>query len=167
MQRIYLISTGGTIETSFANESFAVPRSVSKIDEYLKKLRLPDCDIWLVAVMNKNNLDKSSEARDVLMSNLELLIPHGDPIVITHCTETMVETGLHIKGAHPNLMAPLVLTGAMTSFESDSSDGLQNLTESLFAARFLEPGVFVVIHGQVFPIDSVRKDKEKGRFILT
>jgi L-asparaginase len=47
----------------------------------------------------------------------------------------------------------------------EDSDGLQNLTESLLAARLLEPGVFVVLHSQIFPIDRVRKDKELKTFV--
>jgi hypothetical protein len=43
--------------------------------------------------------------------------------------------------------------------------GLQNLTESLFAARVLSPGIYVVIHNQVFPVDRARKDQELARFV--
>jgi L-asparaginase len=49
----------------------------------------------------------------------------------------------------------------------ESSDALQNLTESLFAARFVNPGVYVVIHGEIFPIYQVRKDRAAGRFVRT
>ena len=60
---------------------------------------------------------------------------------------------------------PIILTGAMTPLGFEGSDGLQNLTESLFAARLLSPGVFVVMHGQVFPVGRVRKDKDKATFV--
>jgi L-asparaginase len=55
-------------------------------------------------------------------------------------------------------MAPLGFEG---------SDGLQNLTESLLAARLLTPGVYVVMHSQVFPVDRVRKNKELSTFVAT
>jgi L-asparaginase len=58
-----------------------------------------------------------------------------------------------------------VLTGAMTPLGFEASDGLQNLTESLFAARVLAPGVYAVIHNQAFPIDRVQKDRELARFV--
>jgi L-asparaginase len=58
-----------------------------------------------------------------------------------------------------------VLTGAMTPLGFEGSDGLQNLTESLFAARVLPPGVYVVIHNQAFPISRVKKDRELARFV--
>ena len=53
----------------------------------------------------------------------------------------------------------------MSPLGFEKSDGLQNLTESLFAARVLAPGVFIVIHGQVFPVAHVRKDRDRGTFV--
>jgi L-asparaginase len=77
----------------------------------------------------------------------------------------MVETGLYLKNALGELAFPIVLTGAMTPLGFESSDGPQNLTESLFAARVLSPGIYVVMHNQAFPVDRVRKDKEHARFV--
>jgi L-asparaginase len=77
----------------------------------------------------------------------------------------MVETGLFLKNNLSALPVPIILTGAMTPLGFEGSDGLQNLTESLIAARLLEPGVHVVMHNQVFPIDHVRKDRAGARFV--
>ena len=68
-------------------------------------------------------------------------------------------------GKLPRLHAPIVLTGAMTPLGFEGSDGLQNLTESLLATRLLPPGVYVVVHGQVFPVNRVRKDRKRARFV--
>jgi len=89
--------------------------------------------------------------------------PRG--VVITHGTDTMVETGLVLKKNLTELTAPIIMTGAMTPLGFEGSDGLQNLTESLLAARILGPGVWLVMHNQVFPIDGVRKDKTHARFV--
>jgi hypothetical protein len=61
--------------------------------------------------------------------------------------------------------ASLLLTGAMSPLGFEGSDALQNLTESLFAAQLLSPGVSIVIHGQVFPVDRARKDKKLSTFV--
>jgi L-asparaginase len=87
------------------------------------------------------------------------------PVVITHGTDTMVETGQLLKARLSGLAYPVVLTGAMTPLGFERSDGLQNLTESLFAARTLAPGVWIVLHNQVFDVDRVRKDRELARFV--
>jgi hypothetical protein len=34
------------------------------------------------------------------------------------------------------------------------------------AARLLQPGIYIVMHNQVFPIGNVRKDREKARFVF-
>src|SRR5262249_15552419 len=87
------------------------------------------------------------------------------PIVITHGTDTMVETGLYLKRALAEIKFPIILTGAMTPLGFEASDGLQNLTESFFAARVLAPGVYIVMHNQAFPIDRTRKDRDFARFV--
>jgi L-asparaginase len=77
----------------------------------------------------------------------------------------MAETGRTIQRAFPSLAVPVVLTGAMRPLGFEHSDGLQNLTESLLAARLLGPGVYIVIHGQVFPADRAVKDRVLGTFV--
>jgi L-asparaginase len=87
------------------------------------------------------------------------------PIVITHGTDTMIDTGVLLQKTLSGLAVPIVLTGAMTPLGFESSDGLQNLTEALFAVRVLTPGVYIVMHNQVFPVDRARKDRELARFV--
>jgi len=167
MQTIYLITTGGTIEKAYSEQSGAVLNVASKIGAYLQKLRLPDCDIQVIPLLNKDSLEMTEEDRAAVVKQLAQLLPQGHPIVITHGTDTMVQTGLAIRDAVAGLQVPVILTGAMTPLGFEGSDGLQNLTESLLAARLLGPGVFVVIHGQVFPVDQVRKDKALATFVST
>jgi L-asparaginase len=165
MQTIHLITTGGTIEKMYSEQSGAVLNSASKIGQYLKRLRLPDCDVRVMSLMNKDSLEMTAADRGVLADEMARLLPGQLPIVITHGTDTMVETGLYIQKAFPQLNVPVILTGAMTPLGFEGSDGLQNLTESLLAAHLLGPGVYVVIHGQVFPADQVRKDREQATFV--
>jgi len=94
------------------------------------------------------------------------ILKENAPIVISHGTDTMVETGFYLQRALPQLEIPLFLTGAMTPLVR-SSDGLQNLTESLLAAQLLRAGVYVVMHGTVYPVHRVRKDRTLGRFVCS
>ena len=127
---IHLVTTGGTIEKIYSEQTGQVENLTAKIDRYLQQLRLPDA-----------------------------------PVVITHGTDTMVVTGRLLKQRLHDLKFPVILTGAMTPLGFERSDGLQNLTESLFAARVLGPGVWIVMHGQVFDVDRARKDRERARFV--
>jgi len=165
MQIVYLITTGGTIEKIYSEQSGAVLNSASKIGQYLTRLRLPDCDVRVVSLMNKDSLEMTAEDRAGLVSEIARLLPESFPIVISHGTDTLVESGIAIQEAFADLKVPVILTGAMTPLGFEGSDGLQNLTESLLAARLLRSGVFVVMHSQVFPADKVRKDREQATFV--
>jgi len=103
--------------------------------------------------------------RSAILGLIQQMLSERSPVVITHGTDTMVQTGLYLKQALPELKIPIVLTGAMTPLGFEGSDGLQNLTESLFAVRILGPGIYVVMHNQAFPIDRVRKERETSRFV--
>ena len=103
--------------------------------------------------------------RVLLLGMVRAILKENAPIIITHGTDTMAESGRYLERALPDLQVPIVMTGAMTPLGFEGSDGLQNLTEGLFAIRFLNPGIYIVMHGQHFPIANVRKDKALSRFI--
>lgn len=166
MQRLHLLSTGGTIEKVYSEQSGAVENRAAKLDRYLRMLRLPDAEIRAEHLMNKDSLEMTDADRAEVRDRVAELLGEGAPIVISHGTDTMVETGKFLEKSFPNIQVPIVLTGAMTPLGFEGSDGLQNLTESLLAARLLTPGVYIVMHGQVFPVSKAHKDKDKATFVL-
>lgn len=163
--RIYIITTGGTIEKVYSEQTGNVENLNSKIDRYFRMLRLPDSEIQVTHLMNKDSLEMTDADRQRVLDTVREKLKEPAPVIITHGTDTMVETGLLLRENLANLQFPIVLTGAMTPLGFEGSDGLQNLTESLMAARTLAPGVYVVMHNQVFPVDQVRKDRELARFV--
>jgi L-asparaginase len=165
MTVIHLLTTGGTIEKVYSEQTGAVQNLDNKINRFLRLLRLPDCDVRVTPLMNKDSLEMSDADRELIVATVGELLRTSEPIVITHGTDTMVQTGLFLQRAVPALQIPIVLTGAMTPLGFEGSDGLQNLTESLLAVRLLPPGVYVVMHNQAFPVDRVRKDQDLARFV--
>jgi L-asparaginase len=161
---IHLVSTGGTIEKVYSEQTGQVENLTAKIDRYLHQLRLPDLLIEVMPLMNKDSLEMTEKDRELILASVRLKVEDG-AVVITHGTDTMVETGRLLKRELKGLKYPVILTGAMTPLGFERSDGLQNLTESLFAARVLAPGVWIVMHGQVFDVDHARKDREHARFV--
>ena len=165
MLKVNVITTGGTIEKVYSEQTSTVENLDSKIDRYLGRLRLPDCDVRVTPLMNKDSLEMTDADRSEILGLIRQMLGETSPVVIVHGTDTMVQTGLYLKKALTALKVPIVLTGAMTPLGFEGSDGLQNLTESLFAVRILDPGIYVVMHNQVFPIDRVRKDHQTSRFV--
>jgi L-asparaginase len=165
MQRIYVLCTGGTIEKAYSEQTGSVQNLDSKIDRYLLALRLPELEVQTFRLMNKDSIEMTGDDRQTVLDAVRERLQKPAPIVITHGTDTMVETGMVLKEELPDLAVPIILTGAMTPLGFEGSDGLQNLTESLMAARILSPGVYLVMHNEVFPVEHARKDREKARFV--
>ena len=165
MKVVYVLTTGGTMEKVYSEQSGSVANLDSKIDRYLRLLRLPDCQVNIVPLMNKDSLEMTDQDRALVLGMVRAILKENAPIVITHGTDTMVETGLYLQRALGELQMPIVLTGAMTPLGFEGSDGLQNLTESLLAVQLIRPGVYVVMHNRVFPVHRVRKDRALGRFV--
>lgn len=166
-RKIHIITTGGTIEKTYSEQSGVVQNQFNRIREYLEKLRLPAAELEILPFCNKDSREMTMDDRYLLSKNVAELLGNQSPIIVTHGTDTLVETGLYLQQRLSAPKVPVILTGAMTPLGFEGSDGLQNLTESLLAAQLLTPGIFVVLHGQVFPINSVRKDKERCTFIST
>jgi L-asparaginase len=165
MQTVYVITTGGTIEKVYQENTGSVENLENKIARYLRLLRLPDLRVETSNLMNKDSLEMTAADRELILEAVKHKLQKPAPLVITHGTDTMVRAGLLLQRRLPHLKVPIILTGAMTPLGFEGSDGLQNLTESLFAARILKPGVYLVMHSQVFPIDRVRKSKKLSRFV--
>jgi L-asparaginase len=164
--KIHLVTTGGTIEKIYSEQSGQVQNVSAKIDRYLQSLRLPDAQIEVTPLMNKDSLEMTDADRELVLAVVNVKAADG-PVIVTHGTDTMVETGRLLKARLKGVQHPVILTGAMTPLGFERSDGLQNLTESLFAARVLKPGIWIVIHNQVFDVEHARKDRENARFVAT
>jgi L-asparaginase len=83
-------------------------------------------------------------------------------IVITHGTDTMVETARALAAGVAG--KTIVLTGAMVPYAFGSSDGLFNLGSALSFVQALPVGVYIAMNGKSFPWNDVRKNRDAGVF---
>ena len=83
-------------------------------------------------------------------------------IIITHGTDTMVETAKKIATQISD--KTIVLTGAMIPYKFGSSDGLFNLGSALAFVQTLPKGVYVAMNGCYFKANNVRKNTQDGIF---
>jgi len=165
LKTIFLISTGGTIEKSYCERTGAVSNFEPKIESYIDKIWLPHTRIEVVSLLSKDSRELTAEDRKSLLAAIRARLSLGSPIVITHGTDTILETAKYVEANLPVISIPIILTGAMRPLGFENSDGIQNLAESIFAAKILQPGVRLVMHGEVFDIHRARKDLELGTFV--
>jgi L-asparaginase len=140
-------------------------RMTSGLSWNLNRIWLPHTRIEAVSLLSKDSRDLTNDDRQFLLAAILPRLNLGSPIVITHGTDTILETAQYIEANLPLLSIPIVLTGAMRPLGFENSDGIQNLAESIFAARTLQPGVHLVMHGEVFNIHRTRKNLDLGTFV--
>ena len=70
MQRIYIIATGGTIEKVYSEQTGNVQNLDSKIDRYFRMLRLPDAEIAVTHLMNKDSLEMTDADRENVLATV-------------------------------------------------------------------------------------------------
>ena len=169
MRKITLITTGGTIEKTYDEQTAELANQRSIVQRMLSELRLEDSEVKVFELMSKDSLDITEADRRHI---LEAVLASGacdtgttTGIVILHGTDTLALTGHYLHDHLAGPRVPIVLTGAMRPFEMKQSDALQNLTEAIFAAGALPPGVYCAAHGRVLPFPGVRKDSQRGTFV--
>jgi L-asparaginase len=156
---VRVLVTGGTFDKEYDELR---GRLFFKDTHLPEMLRLARCrvDVRLRTLMMIDSLDMKDDDRRVVVESCRAC--EEDRIVVTHGTDTMVETARALLAA--GLGKTVVLTGAMVPYAFGSSDGLFNLGSALSFAQVLAPGVYVAMNGRCFAGDRVRKNRDSGVF---
>ena len=159
---IKLLITGGTIDKVYNKLSGELEFSESHLEQMLERGRV-SLDTSPEILFLKDSLDMNGEDRNLILS--KCLECDEDNIVITHGTDTMVETAKLLGNQIQD--KTIVLFGAMVPYSIDNSDALFNLGVALNAAQTKDSGVYVAMNGRVFDFDKVEKNKSLGVFTNT
>ncbi len=172
MRRITLITTGGTIEKTYDEQSGELSNRHSLVRRMLGELRLQETEVNVHELMSKDSLHMDEGDRDRVVAAVrvagavEQTPDSGTGVVILHGTDTLEQTGERLqRDLGEQLAMPVVLTGAWRPFEMKGSAALQNLTEALFATGVLPPGVYSVAHGRALRFPGVIKDRDLKTFV--
>jgi L-asparaginase len=156
---IRILVTGGTFDKEYNELTGELYFRDTHLEEMLERGR-SKLVVSVETLMMKDSLEMTQEHREIIAKRIKEV--SEDRIVITHGTDTMAETarvlGKEVKDK------TVVLTGAMIPYKFGSSDGLFNLGSALSFLQTLPHGVYVVMNGQYFTHDNVRKNKKTGNF---
>jgi L-asparaginase len=158
--KIRILVTGGTFDKEYDELSGRLFFRQSHVQEMLRRGRCR-LDVTVETAMMIDSLDLDDEGRQRIVARCAAAPERA--IVVTHGTDTMVETA-HALAAATLADKTLVLTGAMVPYAFGSSDGLFNLGSALSFAQVLPPGVYVAMNGKHFAWDNVHKNKQTGVF---
>ena len=119
-------------------------------------------DIDVKTLMMMDSLEMTESDRKIIEYSCQK--SKSDKIIITHGTDTIVETAEWLAKADIPFKT-IVLTGAMVPYAfGTSSDGFFNLGSAMAFVQALSPGVYVAMNGRYFNWDNVRKNRKTGFF---
>lgn len=157
--QIRLFITGGTFDKEYNELNGKLFFEDTHVPEMLDLGRCK-LDVNIRTLMMIDSLEMSDEDRDIIAHNCVQC--EEEKIVITHGTDTMVETAKVL--AEKITDKTIVLTGAMIPYKFGSSDGLFNLGAALAYVQTLPNGIYIAMNGKYFNWNNVRKNKELGLF---
>lgn len=156
---IRLFVTGGTFDRTYDEITGRLAFADTHLPEMLR-LGRSRVEVSIRTLMMVDSLDMTEDDRELIAHNCASC--EESHVVVTHGTDTMVETAAAIARRVSGKV--IVLTGAMIPYAFGSSDGLFNLGSALSFVQSLPPGVYVAMNGQHFAWDRVRKNRQTGTF---
>ena len=156
---IKIFVTGGTFDKEYNELTGELFFKESHLSEMFK-LGRSAVPVELRTMMMVDSTSITDEDRELIRNNCAKSCE--DRILITHGTDTMVETATYLAEWIED--KTIVLTGAMVPYTVGSSDGLFNLGSAMAYVQVLPPGVYIAMNGRYFSWDNCRKNKKTGVF---
>jgi L-asparaginase len=160
--QVRILVTGGTFDKEYDELTGRLFFRDTHVEEMLR-LGRARLDLSVETAMMIDSLDMDDAGRARIVARCAAAPERA--IVVTHGTDTMVETARALAAAA--LDKSIVLTGAMVPYAFGSSDGLFNLGSALSFVQVLPPGVYVAMNGRHFRWDAVQKNRTTGTFEAT
>jgi L-asparaginase len=149
---IKIFVTGGTFDKEYNELNGQLFFKETHLNEMLS-LGRSRIDVHIATLMMIDSLDMTDADRKIILDNCVAV--QEDKIVITHGTDTMVETACYLAGKIRN--KTIVLTGAMIPYKFGSSDGLFNLGSALAFVQTLPKGIYISMNGRYFLWNNAKK----------
>ncbi len=158
-ERIRVIITGGTFDKIYDEVGGNLTFKDTHLPEILGFTR---CTVPIECELNQliDSLDMQVANRLSILAACRRAAERR--IVVTHGTDTMVETAGIVGQA--GLDKTIVFTGSMVPYAFASSDAVFNLGCALTAVQLLPPGVYIAMNGRTFMWNRVKKNRGRGIF---
>jgi L-asparaginase len=158
ISRLLIITTGGTIDKIYFDDKSDYQIGESQISQILRAMNV-SFEIEVNEVLRKDSLHMGPQDRLLVREAVQQSdIRH---ILITHGTDTMVETANALQGLGDRT---IVLTGSLNPARFRDSDAVFNIGCAVGAVQCLPPGVYIAMNGKVWNPARVRKNREANRF---
>jgi len=153
-----ILTTGGTIDKVYFDKKSNYEVGDPFIEELLHKMNV-NISFKVKSLMRIDSLDMTDIHREEILNYI--INSNANNFLITHGTDSIVETAIYLKKISDKT---IVLTGSLKPAIFIDNDAIFNVGSALTSAQILKKGVYIVINGQVFNPDNVRKNLEKNIF---
>lgn len=158
--KIKIFTTGGTIDKIYFDKKSEYQIGDPQIIEVLKTANVT-FEYEVASIMRKDSLDMTDADRERICR--AVLKEECSRIVVTHGTDTMIETASVLKKIPEKV---IVLTGAMQPARFSMTDAIYNIASAMTAVQILPHGVYIAMNGRIFDPKQARKNVEANRFEL-
>jgi L-asparaginase len=156
--KIKIFSVGGTIDKIYFDSLSEYQVGSPSVRDMLEELPIA-FDYEIESLLRKDSLEMNDDDRQMVRKAVLLdTCPH---ILITHGTDTMIDTGktlMEIPGKC------IVLTGAMEPAHFKSSDAMFNIGVAIGALNSLPNGVYLAMNGRIFDPRRCHKNRARHMF---
>jgi L-asparaginase len=153
-----ILTTGGTIDKVYFDKKSNYEVGDPFVEELLHKMNV-NISFKVKSLMRIDSLDMTDIHREVILKYI--INSNANNFLITHGTDSIVETAIYLKKITDKT---IVLTGSLKPAIFIDNDAIFNVGSAFTSAQILNNGVYIVINGQVFNPDNVRKNLEKNVF---
>jgi len=153
-----ILTTGGTIDKVYFDKKSNYEVGDPFVEELLHKMNV-NISFKVKSLMKIDSLDMTDIHRKEILNYVKN--SNANNFLITHGTDSIVETAIYLKKISDKT---IVLTGSLKPAIFIDNDAIFNVGSALTSAQILKNGVYIVINGQVFNPDNVRKNLEKNIF---
>ncbi|MFT4605476.1 MAG: L-asparaginase [Rhodothermales bacterium] len=157
-ESVAIISTGGTIDKIYFDASSDYQVGEPQIAEILRMVG-SQVEFTVDTLFRKDSLEITDQDRLEIRRRVEA--SSSGRVVITHGTDTMVETGKALASVKGKT---IVLVGSLKPARFKNSDAEFNIGFALAAVQTLPEGVWITMNGRVFAYDAVQKNRTMNRF---
>lgn len=158
MQRLRILTTGGTIDKIYYDEKSDFQVGSPEIGRILEEMNVAFA--WEVqSLMRKDSLHMTEDDRALIHKAVAGCA--DTHFLITHGTDTMVESARSLADLKRRV---IVLTGALNPARFIGSDAVFNIGCAVGAVQLLPEGVWIVMNGRVWDPFKVRKNPDANRF---
>ena len=155
---LLVLAIGGTIDKVYFDARSDYQIGPPAATEILQRVKV-NFDFNVRQMISKDSLEMTDADRQEILMAVQA--HNGKHVLITHGTDTMVDTGQLLKQATGKTV---VIMGAMQPAIIKLTDADFNLGVAVAAVQTLSEGVYLCMNGRIYNVDRVVKNRAEEQF---